>query len=100
MADYVCGIALDNFKHKPTPEELGAIVAGWNSEEQAMFFICMGEGLRNRCGGRHFMQWQHIADDLKATEERLCDGSGSQLIEEIACRLPSAVVAQSREPSQ
>jgi hypothetical protein len=91
MTDFVCGISLDNFKHQPTPEELGAIVAGWGSTEQAMFFICMGEYLRNRSGGREPMQWQYIADDLKATEERLCDGSGSRLIQEIACRLPDPV---------
>jgi hypothetical protein len=91
MTDFVCGIDLKNFKHQPTPEELGAIVASWASTEQAMFFICMGEGLRNRCGGREAMQWEYIAKDLRETEERLCDGSGSQLIEELACRLPSAV---------
>jgi hypothetical protein len=89
MKDFVCGISLDNFKHQPTPEELGAIVAKWNSDDQAMFFICMGEGLRNNCGGKHFMQWQYIADSIKSVEDRLCDGSGSQLIEEIAVRTSS-----------
>lgn len=91
MTDFVCGISLDNFKHQPTPEELGAIVAGWNSEDQAMFFICMGEGLRNSCGGKHFMQWQYIADSLMETESRLLDGSGSELIKEIGCRLTDHV---------
>ena len=83
----LCGIDVKYLARRPTPEELGAIVAHWNSEDQAMFFICMGEGLRNNCGGKHFMQWQYIADSIKTIEARLCDGSASQLIDEINQRL-------------
>ena len=83
----ICGIDLDKLAKKPTPEELGAIVAHWNSEDQAMFFVSLGEALRNCCGGSHFMQWQAISDSIKEVEARLCDGSASQLIDEINQRL-------------
>ncbi len=83
----ICGIDVKYLTRKPTPEELAAVIAHWNSEEQAMFFISLGEELRNCCGGREFMQWQHIADSIKEVEERLCDGSGSRLIDEINQRM-------------
>lgn len=87
MIETICGIPTKAFKDGPTPEELAAVIAAWNSDDQAMFFIALGEQLRNRCGGNHFMQWQYIADSIKQVEERLCDGSGSQLIDEINQRL-------------
>jgi len=83
----VCGIDIAKLATAPTPEELASIVARWNSEDQAMFFVTLGGELRNCCGGNHFMQWQYIADSLKEVEERLCDGSGSQLIDEVNQRL-------------
>jgi hypothetical protein len=83
----LCGIDVKYLAQRPTPEELGEIVAHWNSDDQAMFFISLGEALRNCCGGSHFMQWQAISDSIKEIEERLCDGSASQLIDEINQRL-------------
>lgn len=83
----ICGIDTKSFAKQPTPEELGAIVAHWNSKDQAMFFVCMGEALRNCCGGSHFMQWQAISDSVAKLELELCDGSASELINEIQCRL-------------
>lgn len=83
----ICGIDTTKLANPPTPEELASIIARWNSEDQAMFLIALGEELRNCCGGSHFMQWQYIADSIKDAEERLCDGSASQLIDEINQRL-------------
>lgn len=74
----ICGIDIGKLAKAPSPDELGAIVARMNSDDQAKFFISMGEELRNSCGGKHFMQWQHIADSISQLEERLCDGSASQ----------------------
>ena len=86
----ICGIDITKFAKSPSPDELGAIVARMNSEDQAKFFCVMGEELRNSCGGNHFMQWQHIADSIRQLEETLCDGSASQLIDEINQRLKIA----------
>ncbi len=83
----LCGIDTTKFTQAPSPEELASIIARWNSEDQAMFLITLGEELRNCCCGREFMQWQHIADSIKDVEARLCDGSGSRLIDEINQRL-------------
>jgi hypothetical protein len=83
----ICGIDIKKLAKAPSPDELGLIVARMNSEDQAMFFIAMGEELRNSCGGKHFMQWQYIADSIQQLEEKLCNGSASQLIDEINQRL-------------
>lgn len=87
LTQTVCGIDVRAFANSPTPAELGAVVAHWNSEQQAEFFLQFGEQLRNCCGNRAAMQWQHIADSIKELECELCDGSGSQLIEEIHSRI-------------
>jgi hypothetical protein len=87
----VCGIDISKLAKAPSPDELGAIVARMNSEDQAKFFVVMGEELRNSCGGREFMQWQYIANSIKELEEQLCDGSASQLIREIQVRLSDEV---------
>lgn len=86
----ICGIEASAFSKQPTPSELGAIVARWNSDQQAEFFLLLGEELRNCCGGSHFIQWQAISDSIKELEENLCDGSASQLIDEIHQRLDIA----------
>ncbi len=83
----ICGIDLRFLANKPTPEELGAVVAHMHSDDQALFLISLGEELRNCCGGHHFMQWQAISDSIKQIEEKLCDGSASQLIDELQQRL-------------
>lgn len=87
----ICGIDVKFLSRRPTPQELGAIVAHWGSDEQARFFASLGEELRNSCGGIHFMQWQAISDSIKELEEEFCDGSASQLIDEINQRLKSSV---------
>lgn len=84
------GIDTGLLAKQPTPDELAKIVARWNSEDQALFLVTLGEELRNCCGGRHFMQWQYIAESVASLEGRLLDGSGSQLITEIASRLSAA----------
>lgn len=83
----LCGIDHELFVKRPTPKELAAIIAGWNSHKQAEFFIDLGEQLRFQCGGRVFMQWQAIADDLMKREKEDCDASGSQFLKEITTRL-------------
>lgn len=88
----ICGIKVELFTKQPTPEEMGNILANMNSEQQALFFLSLGEELRNCCAGSHFMQWQAIqwqaiADSIKLLEEKLCDGSASQLIDELQQRL-------------
>jgi len=83
----ICGIDITKLAKAPSPDELGAIVAHMNSEDQAKFFVVMGEEIRNGAGGRAAMQWQYIADSIKKLEEKLCDGSASQLIDEIHQRL-------------
>ena len=86
----ICGIDITKLVQTPTPEELGSIIARWNSEDQAMFFISLGEELRNCCGGKHFMQWQAISDSIAKVEQELCDGSASELINEVQCRLAAS----------
>ena len=83
----ICGIEMKMFSKGPTPKELGTIVAHMPSDEQAEFFAALGEGLRNCCGGREFMQWQAIANSIRDLERNLLDGSASRLIDEINQRL-------------
>lgn len=83
----ICGIDISKLAKKPSPDELGAVVARLNSDDQAKFFLVLGEEIRNTCGGREPMQWQYIADSIKDLEEKLCDGSASQLLDELNQRL-------------
>jgi hypothetical protein len=83
----ICGIDVTKLAKAPTADELGLLVAHMNSDEQAKFFVVLGEELRNCCGGREMFQWQYISDSIASLEEKLCDGSASQLINEIQCRL-------------
>lgn len=83
----ICGIDISKLAKAPSPDELGAIVARMNSDDQAKFFVAMGEHIRNCCGLRAPMQWQYIADSIEQIEEKLCDGSASQLFREIQSRL-------------
>lgn len=79
----ICGIDITKFAKEPSPSELGAIVARMNSDDQAKFLLIFGEELRNVCGYRACFQWRYIADSIAHLEEKLCDGSASQLIQEI-----------------
>lgn len=88
----ICGTDVKYLSKKPSPEELGQVIAHWNSEDQAKFFSALGEELRNCSGNRVAMQWQYIADSIQQLEEKLCDGSASQLIDEINQRLKAEVV--------
>ena len=83
----ISGIDIEAFRDKPTAQELAAIVARWHSGQQAEFLVALGEQLRFTCGGRVPVQWEHMANDLKELEVELCDGSGSELIRELADRL-------------
>lgn len=83
----ICGIDLAAFTNKPTPQELGEIVAGWFDNDQAEFFLALGEQLRNKCGLNVGMQWEYIACAIKKLETELCDGSASELIDELQQRL-------------
>jgi hypothetical protein len=95
----ICGIDVQKLAKAPTPDELGVLVAHMNSDDQAKFFLVLGEEIRNSCGGREMFQWQYISDSIAALEEKLCDGSASQLINEIQCRLAdSALALSSPEP--
>lgn len=87
MTDTICGIELEKFTKRPTPQELAVIVAHWHDQQQADFFIALGESLRNCCRGKPFMQWQAIANAIVKTEQELCDGSASQFFREVQSRL-------------
>lgn len=83
----ICNIDVELFARRPSPQELAVVVAEWHDQQQADFFIALGEELRNRCNGKPFMQWQAIATAIVKTEEELCDGSASQFFREIQSRL-------------
>jgi len=77
-------IPIDCFASEPSPEELGALIAHWNSEDQASFFMCFAEHLQNCCGGRMPTQLSWIALSLRELETLLCDGKGSALVVALA----------------
>jgi hypothetical protein len=80
----VCGIPLSAFTNQPTPAELGAIIARWDSEDQALFLISLGEQLRFSCSHEKYgIQLAYIRQALAAQEEVLCTGYGSELIENL-----------------
>ena len=87
MTKTICGVDISLFCKQPKPQEVAAIVAEWNDQQQADFFIALGEALRNCCGGKEFMQWEAIANKIKTTENEICDGSASQFFREIQSRL-------------
>lgn len=87
MIKTICGIEIERLIKKPTPQELGAIVAEWNDQKQVDFFLALDKSLRNCCAGKPFLQWQAIANTIIKTEEELCDGSASQFFKEIQSRL-------------
>jgi hypothetical protein len=93
MAKTICGIDCELFAKRPTPKELATIIAGWNSSQQADFFLDLGEQFRFQCGDRVFMQWQYIAEELMKRENELCDGSGSQLLKELTDRIDMVAAA-------
>ena len=76
-------IPIDCFASEPSPEELGALIARWNSEDQANFFMCLAEELHNCCGGKAQNQLSSIARSLAKIEDELCDGKGSALISDL-----------------
>ena len=86
----ICGIEVSKFSKAPTPDELGSIAARMSSEDQAKFFLAFGEELRNHCGGLTGVQWDYIAESISLLEEKLCDGSASQLVAEIHQRLTAS----------
>ena len=90
----ICGIPLSSLANKPEPGELAEIVAGWMDDKQAEFFLLLGEQLRHKCGLQVPMQWEFIAVALKKLEAELCDGSGSELIDELQQRLAPALSSE------
>lgn len=80
----ICGIKLDAFAKKPTPEEIGMLVAHWASDEQAAFFLHLGEKLHDCCNFRDEIQCSAIGRDIDALETELFDGSASRIIRMLA----------------
>jgi hypothetical protein len=79
--DTISGIPIRALSAKPSPSELGKIVAHWPSEKQAAFFIELGQALDNCCGQfRAQLQISAIAREIQSEEERLCDGHGSYVV--------------------
>jgi hypothetical protein len=83
----ICGINQDLFKQKPTPAELAQLIAHWRCDDQAEFLICLGESLRDRCGGDITRQWQWIANELVKREDDPLGGTGTDFLKEIVHRL-------------
>ncbi len=80
----ICGIEIGNFAKAPTPEELGAIVARMDSEDQAAFLIALGEQIHFTCAHAvKGVQYAYIRQALAAQEEHLCTGYGSEFVREI-----------------
>ena len=77
-------IPIDCFASEPSPEELGSLIAQWDSENQASFFMCLAEELQNRCGWKVQNQLASIARSLGELEEQYLDGKGSALIADLA----------------
>lgn len=85
----ICGVRLDAFAKQPSPEELGAIVARWDSEDQAMFLIALGEQLKFTCSHEKYgIQLAYVRQALAAIEERLCTGYGSDLVRDLQPDVP------------
>lgn len=83
----ICGVRLDAFAKQPTPEELGAIVAHMDSEDQAMFLIVLGEQLTCICSHeRYVIQLAYVRQALEAIEERSCTGYGSKFVADLQPR--------------
>ena len=89
MSDKICGIEVGAFTLKPTPDELGAIVAHWDDCDQAEFFMCFAQTLRNCCGFKDESQIDWIARVIVKKEIEACDGKGSQLIKSLAAFIES-----------
>lgn len=83
----ICGIDQDHFKRRATPIELAKVIAGWHSDEQAEFIVCLAEALRDRCGGSAFMQVKAIADCIIKVENDPLGGDGTDLLKEIVHHL-------------
>lgn len=80
----ICGVDVEAFKKPPTPEELGAIVACMDSEDQAAFLIAFGEKLYFRCSIEGYgVQTAYIRQAVVAQEEKFQTGYGSALIREL-----------------
>jgi hypothetical protein len=84
MADKICGIEVDAFTLKPTPEELGTIVAHWNDADQAEFFISLANRLRDCCGFKDESQICWIARTIVERETEILNGLGSEFIEKLS----------------
>jgi hypothetical protein len=89
MNQTICGVELAAFKTKPTPSEVGDIVARWDDADQAEFFMCFADTLRNCCGWKDDAQIDWIARSLVKKEIEACDGKGSQLIKSLAAFIDS-----------
>lgn len=83
----ICGIELNKFSQKPTLEELASIVANLGSEEQAHFFIFLGQKMNEVCGDNYVFQLQWLSDALLSKEEVSGVNYGSQLIDELYQRV-------------
>lgn len=79
-----CGCPVEAFATRPEPEDLAGIVSQMDSEEQAQFFITLGEQLKRRCSYEEYgVQMAYIRDAIAAMEVRDCHGYGSQLIADL-----------------
>lgn len=96
MTNRICGVPVSAFAERPLPEELARIVAGQDSDDQARFFMALGEDMKHMCGHRVVFQWQYIADSLAKMEAEYVDGSGSELLTELADRMKDYANGQMR----
>ena len=87
MKHTICGVDSTLFLHPPTPKEIGALVAMWDSDKQAEFLFELGEQIRFSCNGKAPFQYQFVADRIMELEKELLDGSAREFIHEIATRL-------------
>lgn len=71
----------------PTPQDLGATLARWDSVRQAQFLAAYGEQLKVAYGGTVLLKFQALADAINAEEARLKTSYGSDFLRTLVERL-------------
>lgn len=86
----LCGIKAELFAKKPSPEELAAVLASMDSNEQAEFFGQLAHHLWLACGMDHAKaqkQLAFIADDILAQERADANSDARELVADFAAFL-------------